>query len=133
MRKWLIVAGVGFVALLVIVGAWFVYDALSTRPNIRLAIENFPKIKDGMTQPEVEALLGGPPGNFGRHSGGGMMTMEGYSAPHGGTELIWCDDANRFEIYFDQGNRVVGMHRRAGYSQEPPEGFFTWLKGLLQR
>jgi hypothetical protein len=91
--------------------------------HVRLAAENYPLIRVGMSQAEVEGLLGGPPGNYGRYAGGqSEMTAEGYWPPPGSVERIWCDDGNRFEICFDAGGRVVGHHRRAGYSQTPGEG-----------
>src|SRR5262245_4843878 len=37
-------------------------------PRRVLNVEAFPLVQVGMTQDEVEALLGGPPGNYGRHS-----------------------------------------------------------------
>jgi hypothetical protein len=99
----------------------------------RLAAENYSLIRLGMSQAEVEGLLGGPPGNYGRYAGGdGLMTAEGYMAPPGSVERIWCDDGNRLEIYFEAGGRVVGHHRRAGYSQTPGEGPLMRLWRLLR-
>lgn len=95
-----------------------------------LGAENFAHVEVGMSQAEVEELLGGPPGNYGRYdSRNAMMTMEGYIHPPGSFERVWCDDNNRFEIYFGVWGRVVGYHKRAGYQQTPPEGIFArlWL------
>jgi hypothetical protein len=105
------------------VGAALAYWALDqAAPRPPLQTQNFGSVRAGLTQAEVERLLGGPPGNYGRYANGrGMMTEEGYLAPPGSVEEIWCDDSNRFEIYFDAQGRVVGQHKRAGYRQEPPE------------
>src|SRR5262249_9340588 len=83
-----------------------------SREEKRLYVENFSRIGNGMTQEEVEDLLGGSPGNYGRYKTG-MMTLEGVIAPPGSVEKIWCNDARRFEIYFDQDRRVVLKHERA--------------------
>jgi hypothetical protein len=110
---------------------WHFADTMVDR---RLASENYSMIRDGMSQAKVEELLGGPPRNYGRYfNGGGVMTMEGYWAPPGAVERIWCDDSNRFEIYFDPEGRVIGHHRRFGYSQEPPEYRQELPEGILRR
>jgi len=88
----------------------------------------FGKIQNGMTLRQVETLFGGPAGNYGRHSGGGSMTLEGYLAPPNSREVIWCDDSRRFEIYFDSQDLVVGFHKRAHYEQLPPP---HWWHRLL--
>jgi hypothetical protein len=35
------------------------------------------------------------------------MTTEAAFGPPGSVEEVWCDDGNRFEVYFDAGGRVV--------------------------
>jgi hypothetical protein len=96
-------------------GAW-----LWLRLDHRLLVKNFTLIRIGMSQSEVEELLGGPPRNYGSIiTGGGMISEEGYRSPPGSVERIWCDDSNRFEIFFDSQGRVVGHHKRGIYSQEP--------------
>jgi hypothetical protein len=102
--------------------AWTI--ALSARKHLN--VEGFSQIRPGMTQAEVERLLGGPPGNYGRYSASrSIMTLEGYTGPPGSVEKVWCNDAHRFEIYFDQQDRVVGLHKRAGYQQT------SWLASWL--
>src|SRR5262249_20566464 len=89
----------------------------------RLAVENYPRVRVGMPQAEVEALLGGPPGNYSRPAGGeAARTGEGFTGPPESAERVWRDDANRFEIYFDAEGRVVAHHRRAGISSSHPRG-----------
>lgn len=100
-------------------------------PGQRLRSENFSQLRVGLSQREVEDLLGGPPGNYGQDGGSAMMTLEGVLAPPGSVERIWSDDANRFEIYFDSRDRVVACHRRAGYQQSPPEGLFAKSRRLI--
>lgn len=132
-KRKLLVVGLALSVLvavaLVIVGVW---PKGNPQPRARLQVENYDQIQIGMSQSEVEALLGGPPGNYGQHADGGwMMTLEGYISPTGSVERIWCDDSTRHEIYFDKKDCVVGRHKRAGYQQTPRESLFEWLKRSL--
>ena len=102
------------------------------RASQRLNVENFSQIQQGMTQAEVEKLLGGPPGNYGRYSEkSGFMTLEGYFAPAGSVEKVWCNDKHRFEVYFDQDGQVVGQHKRAGYEQGSAPSWLERLRAWL--
>jgi hypothetical protein len=122
---------VWIVSLLALAGTVLLLARIVSRDaGRRLNREGFSQLGLGMTQAQVEGLLGGPPGNYGRYASG-EMTLEEYSAPPGAVERIWCDDSNRFEIYFDADGRVVGHHRRAGYSQSPPAGLVAWLKQVI--
>ena len=105
---------------------------LAPSADKQLNVGGFFQIKVGMSLSEVEGLLGGPPGTYGRYAqGASMMTAEGYNAPPGSVEKVWCDDANRFEIYFDQQKHVVGYHKRARYSQEPGPNWLDRLRKWL--
>lgn len=100
----------------------------------RLKIENYPRIAKGMTLKEVEDLLGGPPGNYGLHPiGKELMTLEGYPEIPGAVEKHWKNETNLLEIYFDSGDRVVGIHHRAGYRQYPPESWISRFWRFLGR
>lgn len=83
----------------------------------RLNHGGFERIEMGMTQLEVESLLGGPPGIYypSYCGAGATMTAEGYLGPGGAREALWYDDSKRFEILFDNKGRVVGKHRRSGW------------------
>jgi hypothetical protein len=110
-RRWLIAVAV--VAL--------VLFASVPPPAGRLHVENFSRVRNGMSQGEVEALLGGSPGNYGTPLAvAGWMTLEGYSGPPGSIVNVWRDDRNRLEIAFDDSGCVAGFHRRAAYSQVGP-------------
>lgn len=86
----------------------------------RLHVENYSRIRVGLTRSEVEELLGGPAGNYGQYANGwNEMTCEGYHVPSGSVGEVWCDDANRFEIYFNPHGLVAFHHKRYGYSQGP--------------
>jgi len=121
---------------LVVIAAFLFWLTLSdapSSPSSRLVHENYRLIREGMSLAEVEMLLGGPPGNYGQYSGDGkFMTLDRYLPPRGSIRLIWCDDSNRFEIYFDGDGCVVGQHRREYYSQTPcEEGFFAELRRMV--
>src|SRR5262249_1372949 len=64
----------------------------------RRRVENSSRLRTGMPQKQVEALLGGQPGNYGRYdSTTGITTAEGYLIPPASVERFWYDDSNRFE------------------------------------
>jgi hypothetical protein len=95
--------------------------ALVPPPAGRLHVGIFSRVRKGMSQGEVEALLGGSPGNYGTPLAvAGFMTAEGYRRPPGSIEKVWCDDRNHLEIAFDDSGYVVGFHQRAAYSQRGP-------------
>jgi hypothetical protein len=87
----------------------------------RLAVKNYPLIRVGMSQDEVEGLLGGPPGDYGnplfRKSVG--ISMHRISA----RSHLWWDDFNRIEVHFDTEWRV-----KECYGHFPPQGLFDWLQ-----
>jgi hypothetical protein len=107
--------------------AWFYFPRQLPRPDA------FYLITKAMTQAEVEALVGGPPGDYGNYGVGwhnnGFMTAEAFLAPEGSIEKCWWDDTQRFEVWFDSNNRVVGVHKRA-YCQAGPR---EWLPEDLRR
>src|ERR1051325_8760768 len=81
--------------------------------------ENHTAIRPGMTLQQVEALLGGPPGDYGFAFGPTTttMTVEGVVVPPGSTALLWFNDNHRVEVYFDNQVRVVAVHKRAGWKR----------------
>ena len=81
--------------------------------------DGFQHIENGMTQAEVEQLLGGPPGIYypAYRGGGGTMTAEGYFVPDA-AETVWSDDERRYEVWFSDDGLVVGKHRRSRYRSE---------------
>ena len=81
----------------------------------KLNVQNFDRVKVGMTQKDVEHLLGGAPGHYGRRWGPGLMTLEGFFL-HGRREE-WTNDDTMLEVIFDGEGIVIGKHRRAGYGR----------------
>lgn len=116
------------VLLMFIIGCFIVIAFIPPR---RLHIENFSQVRIGMTQSEVETLLGGPPGNYGKiiHD----MTVksaEEYLHPPDSVKTEWCDDSNMIEIYFSPQLQVVGIHKRFTYcqSQVVAPGSWVWFR-----
>ena len=72
-------------AILVVLGRFFVgipaWRHFTAPPPLNVA--GFDRIKIGMTMAEVESLLGGPPGDYGRYSGDGAMSLEQIEWPPG--------------------------------------------------
>jgi hypothetical protein len=104
------------IALVGLLAFWavLVADGRFSTPKPRLATRNFWDIRKGMSQAEVEKLLGGPPGDYGRNVGGtSFVTAEGFCRPPGSIERLRYDDSNQFEIYFDAEERVVAFRKRA--------------------
>jgi hypothetical protein len=119
----LVISGV-LLALL----AWRVFSA---GPGRQLNVDNFTLVKVGMTQDEVEVLLGGPPGDYGENKSDlAMMTLEGVIGPQGSVEKVWFDDHHRFELFFDDTGKVVGLHKRSGFSR--PKSNSNWLRRFLK-
>lgn len=103
---------------------------IACRP--RLLVENYPSIRRGMTQAQVEELLGGPPGNYGwYHNKIVVQTAEGTIAT--GVKRVWCDDGNCFEIYFDSQGNVVAHHKRGMYRQMPKNKLVARLVSIGSR
>jgi hypothetical protein len=90
---------------------------------------NHSEIRPGMALEQVEDLLGGPPGDYGRLWFGSAESMshEGVNVPPGSRELVWFDDNHRIEVHFDWQDRVVAVHQRARWERrlwQPSEKSF---------
>jgi len=101
-------------------------------PSRQLNVGNFVQVRPGMTQNEVEVLLGGLPGFYGRNFGQSRMTEEGVILPPGVREMSWSDDNNRLEVFFGSDGKVWGSHKRAGF-HVAPISFKEKLRQLMRR
>jgi hypothetical protein len=110
-KVWLLLVATGLLVILI--------PAAALRP--RLQVANYPSIRPGMTAAQVEELLGGPPGDYGwwRFGSTSFMTMEGAVAPTGSREAVWFNDDHRIEVFFDGGDRVVAVQKRARWIRRP--------------
>ena len=87
-----------------------------------LNVKNFSLIESGMTQAQVESLLGGPPGHYGNSNGQGYRTLEAVVIQNNIKTTIktWNDKNHCFDVYFDANGQVVCKHQIAHY-WEPAE------------
>jgi hypothetical protein len=99
----------------------------------RLRAENAGKVRVGMTQADVEELLGGPPGDYGMH-GGLVATSASISDRSGAvrrTGRVWTGDDVSILVWFADGKvyeapnhspSPAGLTDRLGY----PVSFWVW-------
>jgi hypothetical protein len=114
-----------FMVLVVFVIGSFVVIALM--PPKRLLAENFPQVLVGMSQTEVETLLGGRAGNYGKYPDGVfVMSNEAFVSTSGPISKDWCDDSHLFQIYFDAQGRVVAKYQQSSYQQLPGPPISHW-------
>lgn len=83
----------------------------------RLSHAGFEAVQNGMTQQEVEQLLGGPPGiYYPAYLGAGAgWSKEAVIISGRAAETLWYDDKARYEIWFNNAGRVVAKHKRASW------------------
>jgi hypothetical protein len=90
----------------------------------------FERIQDGMTQAEVEAILGGPPGDYSAAYvvyGGAMFVI----APHGHgpacREELWKEDGVAVVVYFGPDGTVADKMFACPAPPTPLERLRGWL------
>jgi len=108
--------------LLTLVGVFVALVYLLWHPRT-LNHDGFAKVRNGMTQAEVEELLGGPPGAYypAYPGGGGGMSKEWGGCTldepvEPGIEMLWNDDRNRYEVTFNDQGRVIRKWKRIHWS-----------------
>jgi hypothetical protein len=80
------------------------------------------RIEIGMTQPEVEAVIGRPPQTWWR----GPDPLTDNSPPDYHTVLLWSDTECDILVYLDRDGRGIG---REGVGGRPP----SWYDRVRQR
>jgi hypothetical protein len=128
-RRWMLLMAVG-AGLAVLPILWY---AVSLRPGVTQANPgvtqaNYERIREGMTLPEVENLLGGPPGNYSRipDKEAGLWTIDP-SRPDLNRQFfigreVWIGNELAVAVWFDDRGRVARK-----------EAYETLDRGLLQR
>jgi hypothetical protein len=88
-----------------------------------LRVNRFMLVQPGMTRAEVEALLGGPPGDYGFHQGGPVSEVkaEDWPADPNWTILTWFNDEAKLEIAFDAQGKVASKIRQPAFLRTPPK------------
>jgi hypothetical protein len=117
--------GVLVVLIAILLTCWWIKRNM----NRSLNVEGYSQIRVGMTRPEVERILGGPPGNYGRYESW-KMSDDNFTKPSSSIEEIWRDDSNYLEVYFDREGQVIAWHRPAYYTQFASP---SWLDQLMIR
>ncbi len=114
-RKYLLTALIGLGCI-----AWLLTAAPGALfSSTHLNVDGFFHVSPGMKLEEVQHLLGGGPGNFGKYSAqSGVQTLEGLVGPRGSDLRYWRDDQTAFAIAFVD-ERVVAKQKRARYVPMP--------------
>jgi SmpA / OmlA family len=77
-------------------------------PKVQATRDNYEKIRRGMNEQEVEAILGGPPGDY--TTGPWRVELrEAWDKGH--TRRLWISDSGRIAVFFDQ----QGLARSAAF------------------
>ncbi len=83
------------------------------RPH-RINREGFDRIEEGMTQREVEDILGRPPGDYTDRRetlpDGRWKYVAGWMRGHPSYPREWLSDDGRVMVFFDKGGCVVGNY-----------------------
>ncbi len=80
--------------------------ALAPRPAAPAVHPGYADIRDGMTEPEVEALLGGPRGVYGPGKRSHFKVITAYGFGPGGHCSVWHFPGYEITITFDAGGRA---------------------------
>jgi hypothetical protein len=127
-KLWLVALGGG-----VLLAAGLVAYCLlvaSSRPPVHADRAAHDRIRVGMTGAEVEALLGGPPGDY--TTGPCMVTAMGLWA-EGATYRDWVSDEGSITVAFDPDGRVVGKVFNQVSRMDRGWGPLEQLRRLLRR
>jgi hypothetical protein len=95
------------------------------RPGITQ--ENFDRIQEGMTEQEVERILGGPSGY---HADRPVVVMNSGTMFFRPSHL-WIGDSGIVTICFSSGEPRTVVHKE--FEPLPPEPFDEWLRRKLHR
>ena len=111
-KRWIVLAGMLAACVCVTLA---VLALLPPRPGVTPA--NIERIEDGMTQEEVEKILGGP----------GVNLLASTSFVPRGRVVVWDHphDGTYVRVGFDRDNRVIGK------DWGPPETLLRKLRRLL--
>jgi hypothetical protein len=108
-------------ALLALVGLSGGLLVLLTHPRHRINQESYERIKEGMTLEEVEAILGGPPGNYTRGRYGMLPYLALPLKPLPRVLHEWLGEEAAIYVWFDLEGRAreTGLQKVLGVKGEP--------------
>jgi hypothetical protein len=113
-------SGVAFAAFLAGIGMYA--NMRSTRPAVLASEADYYRIEEGMTQDEVEAILGGPPGDYRSQTFHEVNFLAGsLGMPPAGRMEEWLGNEGKILVVFDDKNRVAWKgHPNMTIPVEPP-------------
>lgn len=112
MRRLLLLAGVAVLGIVT-----FLVD-LSMRPRVRINQESFDRIQIGMTQLEVEEILGGPPDRYTGRRGTFSVAIDSMSS-----QKQWIGDEGTIyvQLSWDRRKREPGRVQHKDFLPAQPE------------
>ena len=133
-RRRFLLVGAGVLALLGVAGFLVVWAVL--RSGDRITEGNYERIREGMTLAEVEALLGGPPGDYTRGQADPLfITTSGDPANNvwlRGTIHAWQGPQLTVEVVIAPAGGVLAKHCwPTAYSRRPTLSFLIRLRRFL--
>ena len=103
-----------WLALPALFAAWIGHFPINPFPVRRFHDDMLSRLKPGMTEAEVDGILGAPAGHYGNPEfNAGEYTQEGFRTEPGNSVREWSDDRFLLSVEFDAGKRLVNWHRRA--------------------
>jgi hypothetical protein len=127
-RKWLAVALVGTSAAFAIIVVFLQVAG----NNCVLRLQQLERVTPGMTRAEVEALLGGPPGDY-------RTDVERFSFSHLSLYMLWSEDwiadEGKVSVWFDAAGCVVQRRVSKPIDLRPPplKQLVVWLQDASAR
>jgi hypothetical protein len=123
-RRVLVLAGI--LLALVAVAVW-----LCSPKKGDFDVAQFDQIRVGMTQPEVEDILGCPAGNYRRAAKVGSRVDS--PSPEGMRVKTWMNDRIRIDLGFDSDGRVISKRCSPVSSQSEEFGPRRFIRNALQK
>jgi hypothetical protein len=127
MRKRLLIFAGGVLAVFVAASAVRFLMA----PGRFIDREHYDRISKGMTQAEVEAILGAPPGSYNRATTEFQWNGPVPEQPANGRRAYWVGDDGHIEVTFDakSGTVLVKLYMEP----VPPSSVGKWFQGWFRR
>jgi hypothetical protein len=132
-KRLLILAGVALAAAVIVLGALELRDHRQKLARSRLIdSDHYDQVTEGMKQDEVEATLGGPPGDFTTES---VLYFEPTDSMvvSGERWEYWSGNGGQIAVRFDEQGTVRGRDFRRGWRFPPPslaERVRAWIRLL---
>jgi hypothetical protein len=125
-KRWLLMAGVVLAAFVAVLAV-----RAYLGPGRWIDREHYNRIWKGMTQAEIEALLGAPPGHYNRATTSYQSRDLTPEEPAQARRAYWVGDDGYIRVTFDpQAGTVVA---KQFMEPVPPSSVAEWVHGWLRR